>query len=119
MNVEREALKSATKRIKQDKAVARTRNIVIVCVSAILCVLIVCLTVLGIYTVKTQHEIMIEQQYALNMQYSGLLDWLANSDIEMTKTEEIQDAEANDGGVAIIGNSNNVAGGDINGKSNS
>ena len=115
MSVESEALKSATKRIKKDKEVARTKNVVIVCASFILCTLIVCLTVLGVYTVKAQHDIIIEQQYALNMQFSGLLDWLSSSEIDRT----ITDTDASDGGIAIIGDSNNVAGGDINGKSDS
>lgn len=125
MNVENEALKSATKRIKKDKESARTKNVVIVCASAILCTLIVCLTVLGVYTIKTQHDIIIEQQYALNMQFAGLLDWLESSEIEKTVTtttneaNETKNADASDGGIAIIGDSNNVAGGDIIGQSDS
>lgn len=122
MNVENEALKSATKRIKKDKESARTKNVVIVCASAILCTLIVCLTVLGVYTIKSQHDIIIEQQYALNMQFAGLLDWLESSEIEKsatTKETETKDADASDGGIAIIGDSNNVAGGDVIGQSDS
>lgn len=63
------AVQDATNRIQKDKRAHELKKLIIVCMAVVLVVLCICGTVLGCYTIKTQQETILEQQYALNMQY--------------------------------------------------
>lgn len=73
---------------------ARQRNCryALVCLTLILCTLIVCCT----YAALTVYR---EQQYALNMQYSGLLDYVNGATI----------METGENGIIIDGDSNKAS----------
>ena len=105
------AVQDATKRIQKDKRTHELKKLLIVCGAVVLVVACICGTILGMYTVKTQQETIIEQQYALNMQYAGLLDLMSGAEI----TSEYVDTGDGDNGTAFIGDGNTVAGGDLNG----
>ena len=79
------------------------------CLTAIVCVLIVCVSVVACFAIHTQQQTIIEQQYALNMQYAGLLDYISGAEIT---TETI---DGSDGGVAakIEGDGNSISAGGV------
>lgn len=103
------AVESATSRIKKDKDY---RKCLMVCATVIIVASIICGTVYGCYTVNRQQETIAEQQYALNMQYASLMDYISGAEIT---TETI---DASDGGTAVKvdgdNNTTTTAGGDIN-----
>lgn len=103
------AVHSATDRIEDDKRTHERKKLWIVCLSVLLGLAMVCGTVLACYTVKKQQETIIEQQYALNMQYADLVSLLSGA--EITTSEEVIDGSG--GGVAakIEGNGNSISGG--------
>lgn len=107
------AVESATSRIQRDKRAHELKKLALVCLTIVLVVACVCGTVLGVYTIEKQQETIQEQQYALNMQYAGLLEYISGA--EVTTTHE---ADAGDGGTAVAGNGNTVVGGDVGGDLN-
>lgn len=107
------AIKDATSRIQRDKRAHALKKLIIVCMAAFLSVLCVCATVLGCTAISAQQETIREQQYALNMQYSGLLDLFYGSEI----TTEYAETGEGDNGTAIFGDGNYWYGGDYNGES--
>lgn len=106
------AVQDATKRIQKDKRTHELKKIALVCGAVVLCVACICGTVLGIYSIEKQQETIIEQQYALNMQYASLMDLIAGT--EVTTTNE---ADSGDGGTAVAGENNTVVWGDMDGNS--
>lgn len=76
----------------------RTKQIVIICLSILLLASMIC----GTYLAHTQ---ITEQQYALNMQYSGMLDYL----------NRLETIDTGDNGIIY---NNNEVGEDINHGSN-
>ena len=99
----------AANQIKKEKRAHELKRLAIICGSMFLCVVAVCASVLGCIAIKEQQNTILEQQYALNMQYSGLLDLLSR--IEVTT---VQESEADgDGSIAISGDNNITAGGDV------
>lgn len=72
----------------------------IICVAFVLCTAIICGTIFGIIAFR-------EQQWALNAQYADMVSLLAGAE------KEIYHANTGDDGAAIVGDENNVAGGDI------
>lgn len=98
------AIRDAAQRIRVEKSKNAHRKLVILCGTVALCILLVCLTVLGCMAIWAQQETIREQQYALNSQYASLLDYVAGADI-ITESAE--------GGTAIVGDDNTTAGGDI------
>lgn len=105
------AVKDATARIQKDKRAHELKKMLVVCGAIVLVVACICGTVLGCYTIKKQQETIIEQQYALNMQYAQLMEYVAGAEI----TTETNTADAGDGGTAVAGEGNMVVGGDVNG----
>lgn len=101
------AIEDATYRIQKDKMAYEHKRLLTVCLTIIVAVAMVCGAVVGCCTIKKQQETIIEQQYALNMQYASLMEYLANAEIS---TETIDGGE---GGVAakIDGNGNTIANG--------
>lgn len=101
------AIEDATYRIQKDKMVYEHKKLLTVCLTIIVAVAMVCGAVVGCYTIRKQQETIVEQQYALNMQYASLVEYLANAEIS---TETIDGGE---GGVAakIDGNGNTIANG--------
>ena len=112
-----DATMDAVNRIRQDRIRNSRNRLVIVCVSVLLGVAMVCGTILGCYAIGKQQETIIEQQYALNMQYASLMDYISGAEIITETTTTTNEADASEGGVAVAGNDNTVAGGDINGNS--
>lgn len=108
------AVKSATDRIREDRKKQEIKKLLIVCGTVVLVAACVCGTVLGMYTIKKQQETIIEQQYALNMQYASLMDLLSGAEITETTTNE---ADSGDGGTAVAGENNTVVWGDMDGDS--
>lgn len=106
------AVKGATARIHKDRRAHERNKLLIVCGAVLLCVAIVCATVLGCYTISKQQETIVELQYALNMQYAGLLECIAGA--EVTTTTTTNEADAGDGGTAVAGENNTVVWGDMN-----
>lgn len=109
------ALKDATKRIQKDKRAHELKKLALVCLTVVLVAACVCACVVGCYTVKAQQETIIEQQYALNMQYAQLMEYVAGA--EITTETTTNEADAGAGGTAVAGNDNTVVGGDLNGES--
>lgn len=103
------AVQDATSRIQKDKRVHERNKLLIACGTALLGVAMVCGTVLGCYTIKKQQETIVEQQYALNMQYASLMEYVAGAEIT-TSDEASADG---DGSIAVAGDDNTTAGGDI------
>ena len=105
------AVKDATARIQKDKRAHELKKMLVVCGAIVLVVACICGTVLGCYTIKKQQETIIEQQYALNMQYAQLMEYVANAEVTTT-TETI---DGGGGGVAakIEGNGNSVSAGGV------
>lgn len=101
------AVKSATERIRKDKQLHERKKLLTVCITVLLAVAMVCGTVLGCYTVKKQQETIVEQQYALNLQYAQLMEYVAGAEVTTT-TETI---DGSDGGVAakIEGDNNSIS----------
>lgn len=101
------AIEDATYRIQKDKVAYEHKRLLTICLTIIVAVAMVCGAVVGCYTIKKQQETIVEQQYALNMQYASLMEYLANAEIS---TETIDGGE---GGVAakIDGNGNTIANG--------
>lgn len=107
------AVKDATNRIQKDKRAHELKKLALVCLTVVLVTAIVCATVLGVTTVREQQSTILEQQYALNMQYAGLLEYIAGA--EVTTETTTHEADAGDGGTAVAGDGNTIAGGDVNG----
>lgn len=103
------AIGTATEHIKSQREMLKAMKIKLYCLTAVVCCLIVCATVLGCFAINAQQQTIREQQYALNMQYASMADLLHGAEI----TEST--AETGDGGTAVAGNGNTVAGGDVNG----
>lgn len=102
------AVKDATTRIQKDKRAHELKKLLIICEAIVLAIACICGTVLGCYTIKKQQETIIEQQYALNMQYAQLMEYVAGAEI----TESTAEADG-DGSIAVAGDGNTTAGGDI------
>lgn len=111
------AVKDATARIQRDKRAHELKKLALVCAAFVLAVAIVCATVLAVVAIQEQQRTIIEQQYALNMQYAGLLEYIAGAEITTETTTETvtHEADAGDGGTAVAGDGNTVVGGDMNG----
>lgn len=110
-SVKEEAVKLAIEQIKKERKQAKTKNILIICLTIILCVSIICGTVLAICTIR-------EQQYALNMQYAQLFDLIMGAEIVEEADDCNYNVDGGDNGVAIWGDGNSVVGGDVNGANN-
>lgn len=107
--IQKEALDSAAEHIRSQRRTLVNVKIFAICLTALLVVAMVCATVLGVTAITKQQETIIEQQYALNMQYAGLLDYVSGAEI----TEYFSDSEEN--GTAIAGDGNMIIGGDYGG----
>lgn len=105
------AVKDATARIQKDKRAHELKKMLVVCGAIVLVVACICGTVLGCYTIKKQQETIIEQQYALNMQYAQLMEYVAGAEV----THESAETGDGDNGTAFVGDGNTVVGGDMNG----
>lgn len=103
-----QAIIDATDRIKRDKANMALLRMLIIATAIVLCTVIICATLLGIYAIRKQQDTLIEQQYALNMQYASLMEYVSGAEIT---TETI---DGSDGGVAakIEGDNNSISAGD-------
>lgn len=106
-----EAIEAATQHIREQRKANENMKIKVYCLTALLIVAMVCATVIACFYIYAQQQTIIEQQYALNMQYAGLLDYVSGAEI----TEETNTADSGDGGIAVAGDKNTVVGGDMNG----
>lgn len=110
-----EAIDAATQHIREQRKANENMRIKVYCLTVLLIVAMVCATVIACFSIYSQQQTIIEQQYALNMQYSGLLDYVAGA--EVTTTTSKYDAQADgEGSIAVAGDGNITAGGDVNGK---
>lgn len=91
-----EALAAAAEHIRGQRQKSINTKLVIASLTVILVVAIVCATVLGCTAITSQQETIREQQYALNMQYAGLLDMLYGA--EITTEESTSEAYSEGGG---------------------
>lgn len=101
------AIEDATHRIQRDKMAYEHKKLLTVCLTIIVAAAMACGAVVGCYTIRKQQETIVEQRYALNMQYASLMEYLANAEIS---TETIDGGE---GGVAakIDGSGNTITNG--------
>ena len=111
--LQNEAIEAATQHIRQQRQKNQNIKVIACCLTILFSVLIICATVLGYHAITKQQEVIIEQQYALNMQYAGLLDYISGAEI-ITETVDTGDGDNN---TAFIVDGNTVVGGDLNGKS--
>lgn len=110
-DLKNEAIAAATQHIRDQRQRMANAKAITVCVTVLLAIAMVCGTVAACYSIHEQQNTIIEQQYALNMQYAQLMEYVAGAEI----TESTNEADAGDGGTAVSGNNNMVAGGDVNG----
>ena len=110
--LQNEALNAATEHIRGQRKQAENYKLKIVCLTVALCVAMICASVIGCFAIYSQQQTIIEQQYALNMQYAGLMDLLSGAEVT-TETETI---DGSDGGVAakIEGDNNSISAGGSN-----
>lgn len=109
--LQNEAIAAAAEHIREQRKKNAHLRLIICCLTVLLIVAMICATVLGVTAICKQQQTIIEQQYALNMQYAGLLDLMSGAEI----TSEYVDTGDGDNGTAFIGDGNTVAGGDLNG----
>lgn len=103
-----EAINAATEHIKSQRKMYENTRIKLFCVTILLILTIICATIISCFAIFAQQKTIIEQQYSLNMQYAGLIDYVSGAEI-VTET-----ADSADGGTAIVGDGNMLAGGDVN-----
>lgn len=103
------AIEAATAHIKNQRSDNRMARLRLYCLTIFACVLVLGASVIACFAIHSQQQTIIEQQYALNMQYAGLLDYVSGAEI----TEYYADSE--EGGTAVAGDSNMVIGGDYGG----
>lgn len=108
VDLQNDAIEAATKHIKGQREANRMAKLKLYCLTAFACVAVICAAVVACFTIHSQQMTIIEQQYALNMQYASLMEYVAGADV----TTEF--ADSGDNGTAIVGDGNMVAGGDVN-----
>ena len=109
--LQNEAIAAAAEYIREQRKKNANMRVITYCLTLLLIVAMICATVLGVTAICKQQQTIIEQQYALNMQYAGLLDLMSGATI----TSETVDTGDGDNGTAFIGDGNTVVGGDLNG----
>lgn len=109
--LQNEAIAAAAEHIREQRKKNAHLRLIICCLTILLIVAMICATVLGVTAICKQQQVIIEQQYALNMQYASLLDLMSGAEI----TTETHTADSEGGGIAIAGTDNVVIGGDSNG----
>ena len=112
--LQNEALEAAAEHIRQQRNRNANSRLIAVCLTCLLVVVMICATVLGCTAIMAQQETIMEQQYALNMQYAGLSDLLSGAEI----VTEYADTGDGDNGTAVVGDGNVFARGNYNGESN-
>lgn len=113
IDIQNGAMKSAEEIMRIRKRQFELAKFKYGCICVVLSVALICACVLGCFAIVTQQRTILEQQYALNMQYASLTDLLSGAEITTTTNE----ADSGDGGTAIAGNDNTYVGGDLNGES--
>lgn len=108
--LQNEALAAATEHIKQQRKRNECNHLKIICLTVVVCVGLVSSAILGCFAIYTQQETIREQQYALNMQYASLMEYISNA--EITTEKDVAEA-GGDGSIAVVGDGNTTAGGDI------
>lgn len=109
--LQNEAIAAATDHIREQRKKNENTRIIAYCLAILIGIAMICGTILACIAIIEQQNTIREQQYALNMQYAGLLDYVAGAEI----TEETTTADSGDGGIAVAGDENTVVGGDMNG----
>lgn len=109
--LQNEAIAAAAEYIREQRKKNANTRVIAYCLTLLLIVAMICATVLGVTAICKQQQTIIEQQYALNMQYAGLLDLMSGAEI----TTETHTADSEGDGIAIAGTDNVVIGGDNNG----
>lgn len=72
-------VKDATNRIQKDKRAHELKKRGLVCATIVLVVACICATIVGVYAIQEQQETIREQQYALNMQYASLMEYVSGA----------------------------------------
>ena len=106
MNATNGAIEAATAHIKEQRDRSKLLRLKVYCLTCIVCVLFVCVAAVSCFAIYSQHQTIVEQQYALNMQYASLMEYVAGAEIT---TETIDGS----GGVAakIEGDGNSISSG--------
>lgn len=102
------AIEAATEHIKGQREANKMTKVKLYCLTAVVCVLLVCAATVACFSIHAQQQTIIEQQYALNMQYASLMEYIANAEVS---TETIDGS----GGVAakIEGDGNSISSGGV------
>lgn len=87
--LQNEALNAATEHIREQRKKSENMRLKIKCLTAVICVLIVTLGVVVCFAINAQQETIREQQYAMNMQYAQLMEYIANAEVTSTETIDI------------------------------
>lgn len=106
IDVQSRAIDAAKEHIKEQRSYLEHMKFRTRCMTVLLAIAIVAFTVLGIFMVYAQQQTIREQQYALNMQYAELMEYIANAEVT---TEVIDGGE---GGVTakVEGDGNAIGG---------
>lgn len=107
------AIEAATEHIREQRKTTKNLKIKVYCLTALLIVAMICAAVVACFAIYAQQQTIIEQQYALNMQYSSLADLLYGAEIT---TSEYTAQSDGDGSISVAGDNNTTAGGDVIGK---
>lgn len=107
--LQNEAIAAAAEHIREQRKKSENMRLKIICLTIFACVVVISAAFLGCFAIYSQQQTIIEQQYALNMQYASLIEYLSNAEVTTTTTETV---DSGGGGVAAkIEGSNNVIGG--------
>ena len=109
------ALEAATEHIRGQRKENKLTKTKLYCITVFSCVLIICAAFVACFAIHSQQKTITEQQYALNMQYAGLLDLIYGA--EITNETITNEADSGDGGTAVAGENNTVVWGDMRGES--
>lgn len=111
--LQNEAIAAATDHIREQRKKNENTRIIAYCLAILIGIAMICGTILACIAIIEQQNTIREQQYALNMQYAGLLDYISGA--EITTSEYTAQADG-DGSISVAGDGNITAGGDINGE---
>lgn len=109
----KDLLGEVSEEMKNRRERAERYKLMTICATVLIAVAMICGTFLGCWAIYHQNQVIIEQQYALNMQFASMSDLLYGAEI-VTETTTYE-ADSGENGTAIVGENTVTVGGDMNG----
>ena len=106
VDIQNEVIESAKEHIQNQRDHIKSLNVRTYCLTAVLIVAIVCGTIVACLSV-------FRQQAVINQQYTDLLDYIKGLEFIVEYDEA---SSSGDGSIAVVGDGNITAGGDLNGQ---